>query len=718
MNNIILIFIISISCLASQFFFLRSILTIYNGAEFIISFFFIVWFGFSAAGTAFGFFFKKKKSALFIFSNIYLSILPVSIILIRFTSQFFYDGNSVYSIIKSLFFCITAIGFPCFINGIIFSLACVKKNEKSNLINLYAAETAGFFLSGIITMFSVNYMIDMKIFFIIIIICSILIMISIRSNKIKYIFLFPVLLSSIALFYHQIIIKNISKTLFAGYTFIEEVNTPYSRIDIFSSPDDTEKFVFFSGKPVIMNYEEGADEEIVYTAAALADTNPAILCEGSIFYALLEKINNISPDNLDVIFNSEKLKNAYERAVSNKSKKILLKNPPDYIFSSLQEFSLNINKKYDILFLQPGSISMLSSLFYFSETSLINLKKLIKPNGIAVFILSGENAYISDESRKMKSEISYLIKKIFGYSEIFPLNSTFIIASQNNIQKNLNSILFTLRERNIPLFFYNEFNVGMRLHSMNSLALSKFDSIKIVNNIQPYTIFGRGIAQFISEYDSGFSKKINLIINHILNFTNIYASIIAAVFLFSLKFFSKFKYLNCLAFYSGAAGIASQMLVIYAFQIKYGTLYQYIGLLISSFTSGSFLILLLSKFYFINKPEYKIKGLFIAVLIYILSVPFLFKSDAYKFLFYLFSFTAGFISSGVFTAAVYLNDCELTVTKHINKTSSEMLYISDLAGAAFSIVFIPLFIIPLFGFIYPSILFALTALIFFRLKMI
>ncbi len=276
------IFFLSIPCLASQIFFIRGLLTLFNGSEYIISFFWLLWFASNILGVAAGKLFNCNIIKLKILVFFYLIILPISLIVIKFAYQFFSSGNSSGASIKALIFSFAAICIPCFINGYIFSTFLKKMSYPKSIKKLYASETAGFCIAGILTHISVEYFNDFYILILLSAIAAILLLLLEKSYKLKFMFFISIIFFIFCVAIYKNITKKIMNSAMPGFNFLEEINTGYGKIDVFTHTGGIEKFGIYSGVPLVLDVEEGADEEIIFTAAALTKENPAILFDGII----------------------------------------------------------------------------------------------------------------------------------------------------------------------------------------------------------------------------------------------------------------------------------------------------------------------------------------------------------------------------------------------------------------------------------------------------
>ncbi len=292
---------------------------------------------------------------------------------------------------------------------------------------------------------------------------------------------------------------------------------------------------------------------------------------------------------------------------------IVKKINPEFNYGTIQKYLNSKKSKFDIIFINTGNPAILSNISLYFYNSLIKIKSSLSQNGIAVFILPGENAYISDESKHIKNSVVSSLKTVFKNIEIFSLTSTIIIAGNSNFQKNFENIEKTLLLRNIPLNFYNQFNIGLRLESMKKISFSKFNDSEKNYKAYSQTITGRGIALAVSEYNNILSKKINILINW-NNKNNFQTKIILILAIAGvIILFTKSNYTYTAAFFSAAAGIALELVIIFVFQISFGNLYKSIGLIISMFAFGSLIALLYSDnfLYFSAQKNFKVGYLLI-----------------------------------------------------------------------------------------------------------
>lgn len=692
-----LFFGLSFLSLLTQVIFLREILCIFSGSEFILSFFWVIWFFSNACGIIINNFKPLKNELKFeIIFFLQFAAVIVSYLCLKSNIIFFRQGNNITAVIEGLCFGTFSIILPNILNGYIFNSVFKFLNEKNILVKLYFIESLSFVIAGITVHFSIYYITDFNFLAYTCLILSLVFLFIFRKSflPLKFSIIFFIL---VVIIYYPELNKFFFQSAYPSFQWSREINTPFGRIDLLRH--GKEFFPLYSGQPVIVDLEPGLDEEIVFTAYSQSAPEPEILIDGAVYLNILSKLSEISFKQITILVQNKIFYYSIKNYLPQEIKKLLETDKIIIEFQTLQNYleSNSNKKKFDIIFINSENLTRLQNTFYYLPYTLKQMKKSLSSSGVIEFIFPGEGEYISRESAFLKGSIFSNVKSIFNDAAVFPLNSTFILCSNNKIKKRFDEMNNTLNERAVKRIYFNDVNVGMRLSNSENIGISKIFNYNKKNSLLNPATISHGLVMNVAEYNIGLSKKITdfilVIKDNIFIYSLIFGILVAIIF----AIFAKRNIYCASTFFGGISGLSIEIILIYLYQIYYGTLYQNIGLIISVFMIGLTVGIYISNFLI----EIKLKKI-ICFSLFNISL-----FGVFIILFFYHYYLLIYISTlfiGMFQGILFNLISETYSHKINSKNKIIYLYINDLIGAASGNIFIPLIIIPLFGFIYPIIL--------------
>ncbi|MBP7654750.1 hypothetical protein KA977_15125, partial [Candidatus Dependentiae bacterium] len=470
LNTGLIFFFISIICLTFQTVLFRELLSLFNGSEYIISFYWFIWFSANIAGCISGLKFRFSEKKFVYLCFIYLLVCIASLIFIKYSGIFFVSGNTEINIIKCLIIVVISIIIPCFINSFIFC-CLLNSNEKTHTVtSLYIKETAGFIIAGLLTYFSVNYIIDFYLFSFLGVVINFLLIIYIylNSKKISLTGILCFFISVFFIFSYNDFSNYLIRKIYPGFFLSEEINDEYGKHILISS--ENEKCLMISGTPVLFQFEPGIDEEIIFSGTVQTKEKPVLLIDGILFFPLMDKLKSVNTEEINVVFPSEKLYFSALKTIDNSSELLLsqLKNVKIH-FGSLQNYLTKSKKKFDFIIIDIKNTALLQNAFYYYPETYALIKSKLTETGIVSFLFPGESNYISRESELLKKSVISGMKKVFFDVNIFPLTYTIIMAGNNKIISDFEKMDKILDSKKIIKKYFNFVNIGLRLSNFSKI---------------------------------------------------------------------------------------------------------------------------------------------------------------------------------------------------------------------------------------------------------
>jgi len=370
--------------------------------------------------------------------------------------------------------------------------------------------------------------------------------------------------------------------------------------------------------------------------------------------------------------------------------------------------------KYDLIFVGLDLPLDLQVNRLFTEQFFKESSGKLKGNGILVLSLPGSLTYLSKELRNLNSCIINTLKEVYPYTRVIPGDGTniYLASHSSYILETSPSILNRrLNQRNIKTrvltLGHFEYRLAPRWLDWFKDSTRGF-SPGINQDFKPLGLF-----YALSYFSSSFTPRISSLFPVLENLN--LKVISSCILIFTLLFISlsfRFRRLSKLAVpygitTTGFAGMIFDLAIIFSFQVIYGYVFYWIGILVSVFmmgvVAGGFLSTLNLERKGFGLPAF-IK-LELAIIVFSLMLPFVFLflypymelRGAYfviQALFLALCFIAGFLTAAQFPLAnkIYMGS-------RINNvgTTAGLLYCLDLLGGWLGGILGGLVLLPILG---------------------
>lgn len=353
--------------------------------------------------------------------------------------------------------------------------------------------------------------------------------------------------------------------------------------------------------------------------------------------------------------------------------------------------------RYDLIFLGIQEPSNLQANRFFTKEFFSLIKERLNKGGILVLGLPGSLTYLNEELKNLNSCIFHTLKRVFSHIRVIPGDgrNLFLSSDSQEISQIDNvQLIERLYRRDIATDAVVPWHIENKLHHGWQDWFSRFieESTQDINS--DFTPLG--LFYSISHWNAVFAPSLQGLFNY---FTKIHLrSIILLLLGVSLSVYFFFRStkkqfpragISLSILTTGFAGMIFNLLIFFTFQVVYGYVFSWIGLLVTAFMAGTAGGAMLIT-YVLAKAKNYLK-LFItidlAIICFAFGSPFIFRAISTspgsqevfllcKVLFLVIAFISGFLIGSQFPLA---NELYLRKSTSLTKTAG-FLYACDLVG--------------------------------------
>ena len=671
-----LIFSLGMTSIIFQVIILREFLSVVQGNELTIGIILSSWLLLTGIGALTGKISSKianKTQAILLLHFLFTITPPISVLIIRY---FWYDvflPGVMLGIVEIVMTSLLILLPFTFLSGFLFTLYCSQTENKEDIGKNYSTETAGSVIGGILASIVLMFILNTIQIILAISLFNLILLIyySLKLGRIYYSCCFVV----IALFFTFLIITDlddISKSrLFPNQKLIEQKETPFGNVAVTKSENQIN--IYQSGILTAAGENTELREEIVHFAMVQHKKPKEILIIGGGSFGLTDELLKYQPSSIVCIEQNDFLLEINNKYFRKLNPKVNFIEADAFIF-------LDENKnKYDVIILNMAPPSTLQLNRYYSKEFFALIKRHLNAHGIFSLKMPSTANYVSKNAAIEQSIILTTIKYFFQNVIIIPSYSNYFIASTGKLTYDIPG---EIDKRNIQTKYVNKFYLNqLSLMQRADLIYDALDSNAAINsNFNPISFYSR-IDYFLSYFD--------------INQTLI---IIFIIFIFGMILFW-LKASQFIMFSVGFALSLSEIIIIMSFQIIFGFVYQYIGIIFSLFMAG----MSFGAYFILKKrmPDSR-KSVYVILFlisIYLLSLPFIFRNIEQNnlstvLLYFIFCLLILYIS--VFSGMIF-SGLSLQSEETAARTAGN-IYSADLFGSSLSAILVAVFLIPNLGF--------------------
>ena len=688
-THLIPAFALGLTTVITQITLLREFLNVFYGNELVIGIILTNWMVLTALGAGIG------RNAIRLFKDhplfqasalILLSLVAlVMVALLNILKNIIFQPGSLVGIYQILLSSLILLIPFCLLSGFMFTYLSISFSTyyKRNMIHrIYAVESIGSICGGVILSFVLVYFLKSLQILSIVLLMNLL-FVSINreisnSFRLKWIpgLVGALLIASIFIFN---IDKQVKKALYPNQEIIYLKDTPYGNLTVTKSAEQLNFFenaslLFTTGDPV------SNEEDVHYAMLQHPDPKNILLISGGIT-GIIDEILKYDVENIDYVEINPwiiKIGKKWAESLGDERVNVIIKDPRIYLKS--------IKKRYDVILMQVPEPNTAQINRYYTLEYFKLIKTRLKEHGLISLSLPSTINYVSAEANELNSIVFQTLHEIFGNILFIPGNKNYLLASDTVLDIDIPALVEKKGVRNVYVNQYYLETWSLRERS-NYIMEQLNEHAPVNKDFKPVCYF-QHLKYWMSQFKIHYWFPLGLIV---------------LAFLISVI---RLKPVQLGIYAAGFAGSSIELLLILAFQVLYGYVYHYTGIIITIFMGGlAFGALYREKFMKTSIQSFMLIQL--TIIIYALILPFIFvifNKTSLPGLMIHFVFAILTLIISVATGMQF--SLGSTILKEKLSVRAASLYSSDLLGSAFGALFLSVLMIPLLGIIYSSLLIA------------
>ncbi len=685
--NFLFPFLLGFSALSFQIFLMREFAAHYYGNEITYGLILSFWLLWGGIGSLLA---NKIKYSFSVFTLFYYSLalfFPFSLIFLRY-SRYIYkilpgEITGIFPIFITSFFLTFLICFPL---GTLFVLNV--KFFKGKIAFVYLIEALGSTIGGILTYFLLIPFFSNWQSSLIIIGFIILCLFFLERGKRK---IYPLLLIPLLVFL-IFLDKPTQKYYWKPFNFIEAKDTLYGKLSVIKTE---EQLSLYDNGLLVYSYPDiiNAEEAIHFAIIQRPQAKSLLLIGGGIGGAIAQalKYKNLNIEYVELDPQIIKISMKY---LPEKEKKFLRNKRVKIYFQDGRAFLSKTKKKYDVIILNLPEPSTAQINRFYTLEFLKLVKRKLSHGGIFSFKVSSSENYINSPLQKFLSSLYFTMKKAFKNVEVVPGDTNIFIGSDSLITLDYRELGKRIEELKLNNLWVNSYTLFSRLREerINFLYEKiKSGKAKINLDLVPISYFYNSILW--ATHFKGIESKFLTFLSQVPKFWLLDFPLIIFLIILILLISKRAKFYSYLlpVWLMGLTTISLELILIIAFQVNFGYVYQKIALLFSAFMFGLFCGALFGKW----KKSAKFMDLILIQFNFVILTFIAWKFIETKwaeFFPYIFLLLMGFSGGVLFVIA---NELFLKEEKNYGIGYAFDLFGSFLGALTLSTILIPLLGLPL-----------------------
>ena len=676
------IIILGFTTLVTQIILLREFLTVFYGNELVIGIILANWMLLTAGGTFIGKYFDRvgEKMKIVVPSQILLGILPIIVVfLIYYLKNLVLPVGKMVSLTEIFIGSLILLLPFCFISGVLFTIFCswLSSLQNTNIINkVYAWEAFGSIAGGLV--FNFIFIFYLKTFFSLTILMMLnlfaagFILFTYNKKTASYILSAITILLTILLMTNNIDRKALN-FLYENQEVIFYKDTPYGNIVVTKTDDQFNFFEngvsVFSSDNIISN-----EENVHYAMVQHAKPENVLLISGGVA-GTLNEILKYNIKSLDYVEINPTLIEIGEMLTGNlkDDERIHIINQDARIYLAKTE------KSYDVVLINLPDPSNVQLNRYYTLEFFEKLKEKLNSKAVISISLQSTKNYVSKEAGQIHATLFSTLKLVFKNVIIIPGERNYFLSSDDNLSYAISSLIISkvIETEYVNKFYIDDYRIAEESRLIED-AISNHE--KINYDFKPLIYFLQ-LKYWLSYFGHSY-YLLGLII-----------------FIPFLIIIFRLNIINFGLFVTGFSASSIEIVLIIAFQVIYGYVYQMMGIIITFFMAG----LGIGSYYLIKKISINHKVFsIIQYLIGIISIliplillglqNYISSSFVIHLTFIILIMIIGILTGVQFSLATKLRVSYIS-------TIAATAYSSDLLGSAVGALLSTAFLIPYLGLI-------------------
>jgi spermidine synthase len=695
--------LMGVNCFIVQLVLIREFLGLFSGNELVIGILLAFWMLLTAVGAWAGkrLYRRGRAAGQLTFILVMNGLFPLAgaIFAVFLHAQFFTAGE-MESLQGILLVSLGGLGAFCLVSGMLYTLlaAALSELKGSNSISrIYALEAVGSLAGGLLFNFFLVYHLNglriLSLLFLLNLLAAAGFALAGRHRLQGGLLALLTLAAGLPLLSIDPDVR-VAQILYPQQEVVASRDTPFGKLVITAYGGS--HHLYSNGKPLDLNTALPSIEERVHFPMALHPSPRDVLILAGGWDATAAEVLKYPGTRVDYIARDPWMLEAAARIME-----IPLPEEVGIGITDPVRFLQSAKKQYDVIIMSLGAPATVADNRFYTDEFFKKIDKALRPGGIFSLGLPPAGNYLDDNARMLYSTVYQTLQNNFTHLRIIPGLQTWFLAAALPLQ---GDITMLLEEKGISAVYVNKYYLDDRQMGQRAgMILEGLDrEAKINRDFSP-------LAAYMS-------------IRQWLGMLGIPLWPVALVpLLLMLIFVPWLKPVDLGLFTGGFTAASVEFVMLIAFQVVYGYIYQMAGLIIMAFMAGlAFGAGILHKVSAKEKKQYVQILFLLAALAGLL--PFAVTGLTWQGL-------PGWMPAVMIVMLTFLTasltGLQYKIATVLRKSSipstASATYGADLAGSAFGVFLTAVFIFPVLGMTATGFLLAgmnlLTAIIiFYRLK--
>ncbi len=558
-------FSLGLTSLVTQVVLIREFLSVFYGNELVIGVLFANWMLLTGLGSYLGRFVGavKGRSGFLATLLMLLGTIPfLTVFLLRFLKNIAFPVGTMIGLVPIIWSSFILVAPYCILSGISFTLLCSlawSANGKP-VGSVYSTEALGSFAGGIIYSLALIFILNTFQSLTALMAFNFALAMAVERDTprvwgVVWTLACAVIVPSILL-NPDIATK---RYLHPAEKILHTKDTPYGTVTV-TRQSAQENFYENNVLLASTNDAPGREEPVHYAMVQHPAPKSVLVVSGALSGAVGEVLK-YGVRRLDYLeINPTLLRLAKDYSVELNDRRVTLFN------TDARLFVREVRGNYDVVLLNGPEPSTIQSNRYYTVEFFQDVKKIMSSGGALSFGLLPAVDYQSEDARRINSTMMNTLKSVFREVLIVPGNSTYFLASDSTLSVGIGRLI---EQRGIQTTYVNKFylddeDLARRSHSIHS---SLFVDAPVNMDLAPASYY-RQIVYWLTYFRA-----------------NLWPFTIVAVVLL-LVILVRLNSVSAGIFTGGFAASSIEILLVFAFQILYGYVYQILGIIVALFMAG------------------------------------------------------------------------------------------------------------------------------------
>jgi len=251
------------------------------------------------------------------------------------------------------------------------------------------------------------------------------------------------------------------------------------------------------------------------------------------------------------------------------------------------------NERYDLVIVNlPYPLTLQLNRFYTVEFFRL-VREILSEEGVVALPSPGTLTYMSPGIRNLNATIYETLRQVFPHTRVIPGDVNLWLASPEAPLKavSLDTLVQRWEERALPTSLMTDFHVRLRLDERWLTwfwdSMQKGKEVEVNQDLRPSGLL-YGLFYWNELFSPGFTGYFEFLERMDLPLLGAVVVLLTIAFLIARRLSRRARMVSVpvVIVTTGFAGMAFDLLVIFAFQAFYGYVYQQIGVLVTAFMAG------------------------------------------------------------------------------------------------------------------------------------